>query len=79
MEQIASEAERAGILAATQALMVGLLSTLRNRGVLSQQDLDQLFEAGIRTFQRGEPDEASTAAQMTLEIVARSLSTANDG
>ena len=40
---------------------------------------DQLFEAGSRTFERGEPDEARSAARLTLEILARSLSTANDG
>ena len=73
MEEISSEAERAGLLAATQALMVGLLSTLKRKGVLSQQDLDQLFEAGLITFERGEPDETRAAARLTLEILARSL------
>lgn len=74
MEQISSEAERAGLLAATQALMVGLLSTLKRKGVLTQQDLDQLFEAGLVTFERGEQDETRAAARLTLEILARSLS-----
>jgi hypothetical protein len=73
VEEISSEAERAGLLAATQALMVGLLSTLKRKGVLSQQDLDQLFEAGLVTFERGEQDETRAAARLTLEILARSL------
>ncbi|MFC3077996.1 hypothetical protein ACFODL_07860 [Phenylobacterium terrae] len=76
MDPISPEAERAGLLAATQALLVGLLSTLRRKEVLSQQDLDQLFEAGLMTFERGEPDEVRTAARLTLEILARSLSKA---
>jgi hypothetical protein len=73
MDEISPEAERAGLLAATQALMIGLLSTLKRKGVLSQQDLDQLFEAGLMTFERGEPDETRAAARLTLEILARSL------
>ena len=76
MDPISPEAERAGLLAATQALLVGLLSTLRRKEVLSQQDLDQLFEAGLMTFERGEPDEVRTAARLTLEILARSLTKA---
>ena len=71
---ISSEAERAGLLAATQALLVGLLSTLKRKGVLDQQDIDQLFEAGLMTFERGEQDETRAAARLTLEILARSLS-----
>jgi hypothetical protein len=74
MDEISPDAERAGLLAATQALMVGLLSTLRRKGVISQQDLDQLFEAGLLTFETGEPDGAKAAARLTLEILARSLS-----
>jgi hypothetical protein len=72
--EISPEAERAGILSATQALMVGLLSLLRRKGVLSQDDLDQLFEAGLMTFETGEQDETKAAARLTLEILARSLS-----
>lgn len=74
MTEMASDAERAGLLAATQALMVGLLSTLKRKGVLSQQDIDQLFDAGLMTFERGEQDETRAAARLTLEILARSLS-----
>jgi hypothetical protein len=74
MEELSSEAERAGLLAATQALMVGLLSTLRRKGILTQQDLDQLFDAGLMTFERGEQDDTRAAARLTLEILARSLS-----
>ena len=74
MEEISSEAERAGLLSATQALMVGLISTLKRKGVLSQQDIDQLFDAGLMTFERGEQTEARAAARLTLEILARSLS-----
>ena len=73
MEEISPDAERAGLLAATQALMVGLLSTLRRKGVLSQEDLNQLFEAGLLTFEAGEPDPTKAAARLTLEILARSL------
>ena len=73
MEEISPDAERAGLLAATQALMVGLLSTLRRKGVLSQEDLNQLFEAGLLTFEAGEPDQTKAAARLTLEILARSL------
>jgi hypothetical protein len=71
---MASDAERAGLLAATQALLVGLLSTLKRKGVLNQQDIDQLFDAGLMTFERGEQDETRAAARLTLEILARSLS-----
>ena len=74
MDEISLDAERAGMAAATQALLVGLLSTLKRKGLLSQQDLDQLFEAGLLTFERGEPDETRAAARLTLEILARSLS-----
>ncbi len=73
MEEISQDAERAGLLAATQALMVGLLSTLKRKGLLSQQDIDQLFDAGLMTFERGEPDETRAAARLTLEILQRSL------
>jgi len=73
MEEISQDAERAGLLAATQALMVGLLSTLRRKGVLTQEDLNQLFEAGLLTFEAGEPDQTKAAARLTLEILARSL------
>jgi hypothetical protein len=74
MDQISSEAERAGLLAATQALMVGLLSTLKRKGLLDQQDIDQLFDAGLMTFERGDQDETRAAARLTLEILAQSLS-----
>jgi hypothetical protein len=74
MHELSPDAERAGLLAATQALMVGLLSTLRRKGVITQQDLDQLFEAGLLTFETGEPDDTKAAARLTLEILARSLS-----
>ena len=74
MDPISPDAERAGLLAATQALLVGLLSTLRRKEVISQQDIDQLFEAGLLTFERGEPDEVRSAARLTLEILHRSLS-----
>lgn len=73
MDEISAEAERAGLLMATQALLVGLLSTLKRKGVLSQQDIDQLFDAGLMTFERGEPDETRAAARLTLEILQRSL------
>jgi hypothetical protein len=75
MDEISPEAEHAGLLAATQALLVGLLTTLRRREVLSQEDIDQLFEAGLITFERGEQTETRIAARLTLEILARSLST----
>jgi hypothetical protein len=71
--EISPEAERAGMLAALHALTVGLLSTLKRKGLLSGQDLEQLFEAGIVTFARGEPDDTKAAARLTLEILARSL------
>ena len=70
---ISPEAERAGMLAALHAVIVGTLSTLKRKGVLTGEDIDQLFEAGITTFQRGEPDDVKAAAQLTLEILATSL------
>lgn len=70
---ISAEAERAGMLAALHAIIVGTLSTLKRKGVLSGQDLDQLFEAGLVTFERGEQDEVRQAARLTLEILALSL------
>jgi hypothetical protein len=72
-DAISSDAERAGMLAALHAIIVGTLSTLKRKGVLTSQDLDQLFEAGLLTFERGEQDETRQAARLTLEILARSL------
>jgi len=70
---ISPDAERAGMLAALHAVIVGTLSTLKRKGLLTGEEVDQLFEAGIMTFQRGEPDDVKAAAQMTLEILAASL------
>ena len=70
---ISPEAERAGMLAALHALTVGTLSLLKRKGLLSGAEIDQLFEAGIVTFERGEPDDTKAAARLTLEILARSL------
>jgi hypothetical protein len=70
---ISADDERAGMLAALHALIVGTLSTLRRKGVLSSEDLDQLFEAGLVAFERGEQDATRQAARLTLEILARSL------
>lgn len=72
-ETISPDAERAGMLAALHAVVVGVLSTLKRKGVLSAEEIDQLFEAGIATFDRGEPDETRAAAVLTLQILARSL------
>jgi hypothetical protein len=72
-DEISPDAERAGMLAALHAITVGVLSTLKRKGLLTGQDLDQLFEAGIVTFERGEPDDTKAAARLTLEILARSL------
>jgi hypothetical protein len=70
---ISPEAERAGMLAALHALVVGTLSTLKRKGVLTPQEIDQLFDAGLAVFERGEPDDTKAAARLTLEILARSL------
>jgi hypothetical protein len=72
-EQISSDAERQGMLAALHALMVGTLSTLKRKGVLSGEEIDNLFEAGISAFDRGDPDEVKQAAALTLQILQRSL------
>jgi|KBSSwiS6_1023812.scaffolds.fasta_scaffold172372_1 hypothetical protein len=72
-EAISPEAERAGMLAALHAITVGVLSTLKRKGVLTPEEIDQLFEAGLMTFERGEQDETRQAARLTLEILARSL------
>jgi hypothetical protein len=71
--EISPEAERAGMLAALHAIVVGTLSTLKRKGVLTPQEIDQLFDAGLSVFERGEPDDTKAAARMTLEILARSL------
>jgi hypothetical protein len=70
---ISPDAERAGMLAALHAVIVGTLSTLKRKGLLTGAEVDQLFEAGIVTFQRGDSDDVKAAAQMTLEILAASL------
>jgi hypothetical protein len=70
---ISPDAERAGMLAALHAVIVGTLSTLKRKGLLTEDEVDQLFAAGIMTFQRGEPDDVKSAAQLTLEILAASL------
>ncbi|MDB5467784.1 MAG: hypothetical protein JWQ46_2546 [Phenylobacterium sp.] len=72
-EPISPDAERAGMLAALHAVIVGTLSTLKRKGVLTPEEIDQIFEAGLVTFERGEQDETRQAAQLTLEILARSL------
>lgn len=72
-DPISHDAERAGMLAALHAVLVGTLSTLKRKGVLSDEDVDHLFEAGIATFERGEQDPTKEAARLTLEILARSL------
>ena len=70
---ISPDAERAGMLAALHAIIVGTLSTLKRKGLLTGAEIDQLFEAGILTFERGEPDDVKTAARLTLQILANSL------
>jgi hypothetical protein len=70
---ISPDAERAGMLAALHAVIVGTLSTLKRKGLLTTDEIDQLFAAGVMTFQRGEPDDVKAAAQLTLEILAASL------
>lgn len=72
-DAIPPEAERAGMLAALHAVIVGMLSTLKRKGVLSPEEIDQIFEAGLVTFERGEQDATRQAAQLTLQILARSL------
>lgn len=72
-DAIPPEAERAGMLAALHAVIVGMLSTLKRKGVLSPEEIDQIFEAGLVTFERGEQDATRQAAQLTLRILARSL------
>ena len=72
-EAMTPDAERAGMLAALHAIIVGVLSTLKRKGVLSPEEIDQLFEAGLVTFERGEQDPTRQAARLTLEILARSL------
>ena len=71
--EISPDAERAGMLAALHAVVVGTLSTLKRKGLLSPEEIDQLFDAGLSVFERGEPDDTKTAARLTLEILARSL------
>jgi hypothetical protein len=71
--EMSPDAERAGMLAALHAIVVGTLSTLKRKGVLTPQDIDQLFDAGLSVFERGEPDDTKAAARLTLEILARSL------
>ena len=72
-EQITPEAERAGMLAALHAVTVGTLSTLKRKGLLSGEEVDQIFAAGIATFERGAQDPTREAAILTLDILARSL------
>ena len=72
-EQISPEAERAGMLAALHAVTIGTLSILKRKGLLSPEEIDQIFDAGVATFDRGEPDPTREAARMTLEILGRSL------
>ena len=49
------------------------LDPAKRKGVLTGQEIDQLFEAGIVTFERGESDDTKAAARLTLEILARSF------
>ena len=70
---ISPDAERAGMLAALHAIVVGTLSTLKRKGLLTGEEIDQIFEAGIATFERGGPDDVKAAARLTLQILAGSL------
>jgi hypothetical protein len=70
---IPPEAERAGMLAALHAVIVGMLSTMKRKGLLTPEEIDQIFEAGLVTFERGDQDATRQAAQLTLQILARSL------
>jgi hypothetical protein len=70
---ISADAERAGMLAALHAIVVGTLSLLKRKGLLTGEEIDRLFEAGMVTFERGEPDDTKAAARLTLDILARSL------
>ena len=72
-EQIPPEAERAGMLAALHAVIVGTLSTLKRKGLLTGDEIEQIFQAGMITFDRGDPDQVKSAAKLTLEILARGL------
>ncbi|MGA0606144.1 hypothetical protein ACO2Q0_09100 [Phenylobacterium sp. VNQ135] len=72
-ETIPADAERAGMLAALHAVIVGTLSTLKRKGLLTPDEIDQIFEAGLVTFERGDQDATRQAAQLTLQILARSL------
>lgn len=72
-DAIPPDAERAGMLAALHAVIVGTLSTLKRKGLLTPDEIDQIFEAGLVTFERGEQDATRQAAQLTLQILARSL------
>ena len=49
------------------------LFALQRKGLLSGDEIDQLFEAGMMTFERGEPDDVKAAARLTLEILSASL------
>lgn len=70
---IPPDAERAGMLAALHAVIVGMLSTMKRKGLLTPEEIDQIFEAGLVTFERGDQDATRQAAQLTLQILARSL------
>ena len=72
-DHISADAERAGMLSALHAVIIGTLSTLKRKGLLTPQEIDQIFEAGLITFERGEQDETRQAARLTLEILGRSL------
>ncbi|MEO8114019.1 MAG: hypothetical protein ABI655_06540 [Phenylobacterium sp.] len=72
-QESSSDAERAGMLSALHAVIVGVLSTLKRKGLLTPEEIDQIFAAGLATFGQGEPDETRQAAIMTLEILARGL------
>jgi hypothetical protein len=50
--EISPDAERAGMLAALHAIVVGTLSTLKRKGLLTPQEIDQLFDAGLSVFER---------------------------
>ena len=43
-DQIPHDAERAGMLAALHAVTVGVLSTLKRKGVLTSAEIDQIFD-----------------------------------
>lgn len=62
--------EAKGIAMTGMCLAYGLISRLQAKGILSDADLELLFEGSLATLESQPPDHATALARQTLEAMA---------